>query len=170
MSEIIKLKYQQMAEWVGLGGPKPDDASLALYLMSELGNREEVDAVESAVTVEAIKALSQRPASLSREAALATERDALVSIIMRGSHREARDLARARFVAMNPDEKGHAAKLAEGIPREAALREALEKACGYLTNAAIDLQTGAPKRTALNTIEGGLKMVRDALAQGTPTP
>ena len=70
MSEIIKLKYQQMAEWVGLGGPKPDDASLALYLMSELGNREEVDAIESAVTVEAIKALSQRPASLSREAAL----------------------------------------------------------------------------------------------------
>ncbi len=52
--------------------------------------------------------------------------------------------------------------------REAALREALEKASGYMTNAAIDLQTGAPKRTALNTIEGGLKMVRDALAQGTP--
>ena len=53
--------------------------------------------------------------------------------------------------------------------REAALREALEKACGYMTNAAIDLQTGAPKRTALNTIEGGLKMVRAALDQGTPS-
>lgn len=53
------------------------------------------------------------------------------------------------------------------LSREAALREALEKACGYLTNAAIDLQTGAPKRTALNTIEGGLKMVRAALDQGT---
>ena len=56
------------------------------------------------------------------------------------------------------------------LSREAALRETLEKASGYMTNAAIDLQTGAPKRTALNTIEGGLKMVRDALAQGTPTP
>ena len=54
------------------------------------------------------------------------------------------------------------------LSREAALRETLEKASGYMTNAAIDLQTGAPKRTALNTIEGGLKMVRDALAQGTP--
>ena len=61
-------------------------------------------------------------------------------------------------------------RLDASLSREAALREALEKACGYLTNAAIDLQTGAPKRTALNTIEGGLKMVRDALAQGTPTP
>lgn len=53
------------------------------------------------------------------------------------------------------------------LSREAALREALEKASGYMTNAAIDLQTGAPKRTALNTIEGGLKMVRAALDQGT---
>ena len=59
--------------------------------------------------------------------------------------------------------------LTASTAREAALREALEKASGYMTNAAIDLQTGAPKRTALNTIEGGLKMVRAALDQGTPS-
>jgi hypothetical protein len=44
------------------------------------------------------------------------------------------------------------------------LRAALSAAAGYLTNAAIDLQTGAPKKTALNTIEGGLKIVRAAIA------
>lgn len=43
---------------------------------------------------------------------LRAERDALVLVIMRGSHREARDLARPRFVEMHPEEKGHAAKLA----------------------------------------------------------
>lgn len=43
---------------------------------------------------------------------LRAERDALVIVIMRGSHREARDLARPRFVEMHPEEKGHAAKLA----------------------------------------------------------
>lgn len=33
----------------------------------------------------------------------------------------------------------------------------LRAACGYMRNAAIDLETGAPKRTALATINGGLK-------------
>jgi hypothetical protein len=42
------------------------------------------------------------------------------------------------------------------------LRTALKASEGYLLNAKIDLETGAPKRTALNTIEGGLKMVREA--------
>lgn len=41
------------------------------------------------------------------------EYDALVMMIMRGSHREARDLARPRFVEMCPEERGHAAKLAD---------------------------------------------------------
>jgi hypothetical protein len=43
------------------------------------------------------------------------------------------------------------------------LRTALSAASGYLLNAKIDLQTGAPKSTAVQTIEGGLKLVREAL-------
>lgn len=43
------------------------------------------------------------------------------------------------------------------------LRKALASAKGYLLNAKIDLQTGAPKRTAIMTIDGGLKMVDAAL-------
>lgn len=39
------------------------------------------------------------------------------------------------------------------------LAEALHKAKGYLLNAKIDLETGAPKRTALATINGGLEMI-----------
>ena len=41
------------------------------------------------------------------------------------------------------------------------------RACtGYMTNAAIDLETGAPKRTALATINGGIKRARAALSAG----
>lgn len=50
---------------------------------------------------------------------------------------------------------------------EAAVRElesGCKAACGYLLNAKIDLETGAPKRTAIATIEGGLKTVRAALS------
>lgn len=47
--------------------------------------------------------------------------------------------------------------------RAAAMLKALKCAEGYLLNAKIDLETGATKRTALNTIEGGLRMVRDAI-------
>lgn len=43
------------------------------------------------------------------------------------------------------------------------LREALSAAMGYMTNAAIDLETGAPKRTALGTINGGIKLAREAM-------
>lgn len=46
----------------------------------------------------------------------------------------------------------------------ARLTKALHAASGYLMNAKIDLETGAPKRTAVSTIEGGLKMIADALA------
>lgn len=41
---------------------------------------------------------------------------------------------------------------------------ALKASEGYLLNAKIDLETGAPKRTAINTIDGGLNVVRAALA------
>lgn len=47
------------------------------------------------------------------------------------------------------------------------LRAAVKASEGYLLNAKIDLQTGAPKRTAIQTIDGGLKVVRAAL---TPPP
>ncbi len=48
------------------------------------------------------------------------------------------------------------------------LLAALNTAAGYLMNAKIDLETGAPKRTAINTIDGGLKVVRAAIAKATP--
>lgn len=52
----------------------------------------------------------------------------------------------------------------------ARLRKTLESAAGYLMNAKIDLDTGAPKRTAVRTIEGGLKMVNEAIASAQPGP
>lgn len=45
-----------------------------------------------------------------------------------------------------------------------ALRKALGASEGYLLNAKIDLESGAPKRTAIASIEGGLRVVRAALA------
>jgi hypothetical protein len=42
---------------------------------------------------------------------------------------------------------------------------ALEAASGYLMNAKIDLETGCTKATAIATIEGGLKLVRAAIAK-----
>lgn len=45
------------------------------------------------------------------------------------------------------------------------LRAALKAASGYLLNARIDLETGAPKRTAIQTIDGGLTVVRAALKE-----
>lgn len=59
----------------------------------------------------------------------------------------------------------------EAAPEEAAatrdrveaLEKALSAAAGYLLNAKIDLETGAPKRTAIQTIEGGLKIVTAVL-------
>lgn len=40
---------------------------------------------------------------------------------------------------------------------------ALQAAAGYLLNAKIDLETGATKKTAIATIEGGLRVVRAAI-------
>ena len=42
---------------------------------------------------------------------------------------------------------------------------ALKAASGYLLNAKIDLETNAPKQTAIQTIEGGLRVVRAALSK-----
>ena len=44
----------------------------------------------------------------------------------------------------------------------------LKASLGYLMNAAIDLETGAKKKTALDTINGGVNIVRDALAAIDP--
>lgn len=54
---------------------------------------------------------------------------------------------------------------AEICRREAEMLTALKAASGYLLNAAIDLETGATKATAINTINGGLKIIRDAIAK-----
>ena len=54
------------------------------------------------------------------------------------------------------------------IAQAPALLAALQAACGYLLNAHIDLSTGASKQTAMQTIEGGLKVVRAALAKADP--
>ena len=45
------------------------------------------------------------------------------------------------------------------------LLDALKAASGYLLNAKLDLETGAPKKTAIATIEGGLRVVSAALAK-----
>lgn len=45
------------------------------------------------------------------------------------------------------------------------LRAALSAAIGYMVNAAIDLETGAPKKTALATINGGIAKARKALSE-----
>lgn len=50
----------------------------------------------------------------------------------------------------------------------AALREALGAAIGYLLNAKIDLETGARKSTAIATIDGGLRRARAALQETRP--
>lgn len=50
--------------------------------------------------------------------------------------------------------------------RVAELEGELSASLGYMLNAKIDLDTGAPKRTAMTTLEGGIRRVRTAL----PTP
>jgi hypothetical protein len=58
-----------------------------------------------------------------------------------------------------------AAALAAEIERP---RGELSAATGYMLNAKIDLETGAPKRTAITTIEGGLRRARDAVLPSPP--
>ena len=47
-------------------------------------------------------------------------------------------------------------------------RGELSAATGYMLNAKMDLETGAPKRTAITTIEGGLRRARDAVLPSPP--
>jgi hypothetical protein len=47
------------------------------------------------------------------------------------------------------------------------LIDALKAAKGYMLNAKIDLETNAPKRTAINTLNGGLDMVDAAIRKAT---
>ena len=49
------------------------------------------------------------------------------------------------------------------IIENAELRDALSCAVGYMLNASIDLSTGAPKKTAQATIDGGIKRARETL-------
>ena len=58
-----------------------------------------------------------------------------------------------------------AAALAAEIER---LRGELSAATGYMLNAKIDLETGASKRTAIATIEGGLRRARAAVLPSPP--
>lgn len=45
-----------------------------------------------------------------------------------------------------------------------AMREVLEAAHGYMQNALIDLQTGTPKKTTMDTLRGGIALVSAALS------
>ncbi len=45
------------------------------------------------------------------------------------------------------------------------LLTALSAAVGYMRNARIDLETGAPKRTAVATLDGGLSRAEAVLAE-----
>jgi len=57
----------------------------------------------------------------------------------------------------------------ETLAEYADILAALKAACGYLMNAKIDLETGAPKRTAIRTIDGGLALVRAAITKANGT-
>jgi hypothetical protein len=45
------------------------------------------------------------------------------------------------------------------------MRAELSAALSYMRNARIDLETGAPKATAIRTISGGIKRAEEALAK-----
>lgn len=48
------------------------------------------------------------------------------------------------------------------------LIEALHKCLGYMLNALFDLEGRTPKKTATDTLNGGIKMVRKVIAQHDP--
>lgn len=80
----------------------------------------------------------------------------------------ARNWANAEFIATfdPPTVKLMLATIRRAEQDNKRLREALGKCTGYLLNAKIDIETGAPRKTALATIEGGLNMARAALKTG----
>lgn len=80
-------------------------------------------------------------------------------------------VTRVCFLA-TPGSHGDQAKIeadAHLIAAAPDMLAALRAASGYLLNAKIDLETGAPKRTALGTIDGGIKVVAAAIAKATGT-
>ena len=84
--------------------------------------------------------------------------------------RQAAEIARLKAGGCARDQTttqycAEAAALAAEIER---LRGELSAATGYMLNAKIDLETGAPKRTAITTIEGGLRRARAAVLPSPP--
>jgi hypothetical protein len=84
--------------------------------------------------------------------------------------RQAAEIARLKAGGCARDQTttqycAEAAALAAEIER---LRGELSAATGYMLNAKIDLETGAPKRTAIATIEGGLRRARAAVLPSPP--
>lgn len=69
---------------------------------------------------------------------------------------------------LRPEEEVlHNARLVAAAP---LLLEALCKAVAYLNGAKIDIQRGTPKKVALATITGGLRVVNEALASAQIDP
>lgn len=61
------------------------------------------------------------------------------------------------------------AAMDEAAGEIARLRTALSSCAGYMLNAKIDLETGTPKRTTLNTLEGGIRIAKAAIASTSPS-
>jgi len=49
----------------------------------------------------------------------------------------------------------------------AEMVDELKASLGHLLNAKIDLETGAPKATAIRTLDGGISRARAAIARAT---
>jgi hypothetical protein len=64
--------------------------------------------------------------------------------------------------AIQAEREASESALAAEREKVGRLTSALGIAAGYMTNAAIDLQTDAPKKTALATLNGGIETVRRA--------
>ena len=84
--------------------------------------------------------------------------------------RQAAEIARLKAGGCARDQTttqycAEAAALAAEIER---LRCELSAATGYMLNAKIDMETGASKRTAIATIEGGLRRARAAVLPSPP--
>jgi hypothetical protein len=69
---------------------------------------------------------------------------------------------RLRNMALSPDCDGEDF---ETLHDAAYVVEAARGAIGYLRNAKIDLETGAPKATAVRTIDGGIAMLEKTFAE-----
>ena len=82
---------------------------------------------------------------------------------MTQSDRDLIELLRSPYVEFDDDRQLAADRLEALSSEVERLNAELSAAVGYMTNAAIDLETGAPKRTALQTLNGGLKRARQAL-------